>query len=694
MLEARDGRRHLLRRRPAGRSTSSSRPTPRSTSWSPGPRRPPACCRALDRGRAPDPEPYYGYHVGAARVVGVAGLCRPQPRVESPRRRCGRRSPRAREARALHPLEPLAASRAGARRRRAGGRGARPDRRHGRDLRVITYDGRGGLTGPASAAMAARTATILGLRRPASRLALGYVAPAPRPSSSSSCTCSTSVRRPAPARRRGGVRLPEGFFEEMQRTTRKRSARGDAPGGRVTPIVPEGAYYVLADVLAGLQTAEAARRVDEAGWRRSPGRRSSRHRRGDRIVRFCYAKERRGGGLPAAAHLGRLQVRISAMSEPTAQDWAARAARAARSGPCPRDPGRPRDRRTRPGASRSGPAGAARPDLLPPGGGPLPTRRAAAAAPARTPRCPLRGSGRHLGRGGRAPRLRPAAPEAPSERGAQVFWLSPGHPDDRGFGRRDVPQGLFRSDDGGRSGARGGCTGTCVEEWTDLEGDRPRRSWVHSVHVDPRPARGWCSPCRAAASSRPRRRRAERLAVARSRRRGDTTARDARDHQPRSPLDAGAPRRPPDREDSLGSHRPRRPAPPGRRLRIAAHPHDPDMLGGPPRRGRSGARPPAAGRPAAVPNPGRGGDVGAAGAGLAGDRSVWTVAALLVDGRDPPTSTGHVDREARSSATRGVVDGLATGPRRSTASRSMSAARRDPRRGAHRRASAGAASRA
>jgi len=85
----------------------------------------------------------------------------------------------------------------------------------------------------------------------------------------------------------------------------------------------------------------------------------------------------------------------------------------------------------------------------------------------------------------------PGAEDAPFERVVhQVFWLSPGHPNDRGtWFAGTCPQGLFRSDDGGRSWSpvEGLHQHRRFEEWTDLAADRtPDGPKLHSVHVDPR----------------------------------------------------------------------------------------------------------------------------------------------------------------------------------------------------------------
>ncbi|MGD2016837.1 MAG: glycosyl hydrolase [Planctomycetota bacterium] len=260
------------------------------------------------------------------------------------------------------------------------------------------------------------------------------------------------------------------------------------------------------------------------------------------------------------------------------------------------------------------------------------------------------------------PAFGPAAADAPFERQVhQVFWLSPGHPDDRGtWFAGTCPQGLFRSDDGGRSWApMEGLHGhPSFEAWTDLAGDRtPDGPKLHSVHVDPRSS--------------------GRMVVAMSSG-GVLATEDGGASWER--LDGGlehdaavtpqlvvpATTNPDrlwmqghhgvhrmDREDGLWVRTGPR-ADDGsfadRGFPIAVHPHDPDTcwvvpLGS----GPDGARLPAGGRPAVHRTRDAGETWERQGAGLAEAGAWWTVKrqALAVDGCDPlglylGTSTGEV----------------------------------------------------
>jgi photosystem II stability/assembly factor-like uncharacterized protein len=74
-----------------------------------------------------------------------------------------------------------------------------------------------------------------------------------------------------------------------------------------------------------------------------------------------------------------------------------------------------------------------------------------------------------------------------------VFWLSPGHPDERGtwYAGGCSPQGLFRTDDGGDtwSPVTGWNDHAMWETWCEWpEENTPDGSMLHSVLVDPRDA--------------------------------------------------------------------------------------------------------------------------------------------------------------------------------------------------------------
>ena len=59
----------------------------------------------------------------------------------------------------------------------------------------------------------------------------------------------------------------------------------------MTPYVPQGAYYMLAEIHGEEQAKEAADRLlSEAGVAAIPGGAFYRDDHGDHVIRFCFAK--------------------------------------------------------------------------------------------------------------------------------------------------------------------------------------------------------------------------------------------------------------------------------------------------------------------------------------------------------------------------------------------------------------------
>ncbi|MEM8713371.1 MAG: pyridoxal phosphate-dependent aminotransferase [Planctomycetota bacterium] len=266
------------------------------------------------------PEPYYGYHVGAAKVAGVVpqyvdlvgegGMAasegaRPFELTEQALRAavtpitrglvlCTPSNP---SGRMLTTQEIRAAERIA----------------EEFDLFVITdeiyesitYDGRTHVS-PASIspAMAARSVTILGLSKTFSITGwrLGYVAaPAALAERLKLVHDLFYICAPTPLQHgvAAGFDLPDSFFEEMRRDySQKRDLiTGALTDAGLAPVIPEGAYYVLSDVSRlGAPTAKdaAMQLMKESGVASVPGSAffsGTGGESGEGLVRFCYAKE-------------------------------------------------------------------------------------------------------------------------------------------------------------------------------------------------------------------------------------------------------------------------------------------------------------------------------------------------------------------------------------------------------------------
>jgi aminotransferase len=94
----------------------------------------------------------------------------------------------------------------------------------------------------------------------------------------------------------GMVRLDPAYYEEMAADYEKKRdffCAGLTDAG-LTPYVPEGAYYVLADISPlGFDNARAAAMhlLEEAGVASVPGSAFYASEAGERLTRFCYAKD-------------------------------------------------------------------------------------------------------------------------------------------------------------------------------------------------------------------------------------------------------------------------------------------------------------------------------------------------------------------------------------------------------------------
>jgi aminotransferase len=251
-------------------------------------------------------EPYYGYHLGTLRVAGLEphfltleapafrldedalrAACRPNTRavvVCTPSNPSGRMFSR-------EELEGLA-------------RVARE-----RDLLVITdeiyeqirYDGREHVSPATVGDLAERTVTIQGLSKTFSITGwrLGYcVAPPEALQAITLVHDLFNICAPTPLQWgvAAGFASPPSFFEEMRADYARKRERIcstlDAIG--LTPIWPEGAYYVLADVtkLGRATSKEAAMDLlERTGVASVPGAAFHQGAAGESLVRFCYAKD-------------------------------------------------------------------------------------------------------------------------------------------------------------------------------------------------------------------------------------------------------------------------------------------------------------------------------------------------------------------------------------------------------------------
>lgn len=251
-------------------------------------------------------EPYYGYHLNAALVAGLVPEFLP---LKPPEFTLTERSLRAAitgKTRAVVVCTPSNPS---------GKMFSREELlalakvAEDRDLLVITdeiyeyvrYDGRPHLSPAAIPGLRDRTVTIMGLSKTFSITGwrLGYAVA--RPELLRAITLVNDlfyVCAPTPLQlgAAAGFEAPRSYFDDLQSSyQRKRDAICAAlEASGLPPIVPQGAYYVLADCSRlGLRTSrEAAMRVlEETKVASIPGSAFFRGAEGEGLLRFCFAKE-------------------------------------------------------------------------------------------------------------------------------------------------------------------------------------------------------------------------------------------------------------------------------------------------------------------------------------------------------------------------------------------------------------------
>jgi len=249
-------------------------------------------------------EPYYGYHLNAALVAGLdVQFCALEPPAFAVTEEALRAALRP-NTRALVVCTP--ANPSGKMWSRAELEAV--DRVAGeRDLLVITdeiyeyirYDGRDHLSPATVGGLGERTVTLMGLSKTFSITGwrIGYaVAPEPLARAITLVNDLYYICAPAPLQYgvAAGFELPADYYRELAADyQRKRDLLCDALArGGLAPIVPAGAYYVLADCsrLAPTALGAAMALLEQARVAAIPGTAFYRGPAGERLLRFCFAK--------------------------------------------------------------------------------------------------------------------------------------------------------------------------------------------------------------------------------------------------------------------------------------------------------------------------------------------------------------------------------------------------------------------
>jgi len=177
------------------------------------------------------------------------------------------------------------------------------------DLLVITdeiyeyirYDGREHISPATVGSLSERTVTIMGLSKTFSITGwrLGYaIAPEHMSPAITLVNDLYYVCSPTPLQHgvAAGFKSPQSYFDDLQITYQKKRDLFCSTLSRIgfTPIIPEGAYYVLCDVskLGHNDSKAAAMQIlNEAKVAGVPGRSFYQSELGNDIVRFCFAAE-------------------------------------------------------------------------------------------------------------------------------------------------------------------------------------------------------------------------------------------------------------------------------------------------------------------------------------------------------------------------------------------------------------------
>jgi len=165
----------------------------------------------------------------------------------------------------------------------------------------IRYDGRKHISPATVGGLWDRCVTIMGLSKTFSITGwrLGYaVAPKEMAQAMTLMNDLYYICPPTPLQHgvAAGFKAPQSYFDGLQTTYQKKrdlicSALDDA---NLSPIVPQGAYYVLADIshLGYASAREGAMDLLERGGVASiPGTAFYRGETGEGLLRFCFAKQ-------------------------------------------------------------------------------------------------------------------------------------------------------------------------------------------------------------------------------------------------------------------------------------------------------------------------------------------------------------------------------------------------------------------
>jgi aminotransferase len=251
-------------------------------------------------------EPYYGYHLNTARLAGIVPqfvtLDLPSFTLDEARLRAAV-TPATRAIVVCTPGNPSGKMFTKAELEIV----ARVAREH--DLLVITdeiyeyfrYDGRSHVSPATTEGLADRTVTIMGLSKTFSITGwrLGYAvarAELARPIALVNDVYYVCAPTPLQLGAAAGFAAPPSYFESLRTSYQeKRDMICNAlEAARLSPVVPEGAYYVLADLSktsfsrsldAALALLERAKVASIAGTAFFEGA------AGERFLRFCFAKE-------------------------------------------------------------------------------------------------------------------------------------------------------------------------------------------------------------------------------------------------------------------------------------------------------------------------------------------------------------------------------------------------------------------